>query len=362
MDHSWRATGAESLWAWLPRKRRRLPSPHALRALLAPLNRRSQPNLNTLRTIANAIDPLSLNIKQSGYALARAMAAALPNPERTEPRHVGLRSSLSTQAAIESDWVAHWCRELGIARVYHRKIWELCFALQAMYEGGVLRDGARGLGFGCGTEALPSYLAAHGLSVTATDLAPERSASSGWIRAGQHATAAEQAFMPHLVDRATFDRQVRMRHVDMNAIPDDLTGFDFCWSICAFEHLGSIELGLRFVESAMNTLRPGGLAIHTTEYNIRNDGPTIDNWPSVAFQRRHFEDLARRLERAGHEVAPFDFDLGDGPLDNFIDLPPHVHELPDELARWLGVPAHLKVAMEGLVVTCAGLVIRKSAE
>jgi SAM-dependent methyltransferase len=362
MEHSRNISAAASLWGWLPRKRRRLPTPRALRALLAPLNPRSQPNLNELRAIANTITPLCLNIKQSGYALARRLAAALPCPEATEPCHVGLRSSLSTQAAIESDWVAHWCRELGIARVYHRKIWELCFALQAMHEAGVLREDARGLGFGCGTEALASYLAAQGVSVMVTDLAPELSASSGWMRTGQHATAAEQAFWPHLVDRATFDRLVRMRHVDMNEIPEDLTDFDFCWSICALEHLGSIELGLKFVENSLRTLKPGGLAVHTTEYNIRHDGPTIDNWPTVALQRRHLQDLARGLERAGHAVAPFDFDLGDGPLDGFVDLPPHVHELPDELARWLGAPAHLKVAFEGLVVTCAGLIVRKRAE
>jgi len=346
------------MWQWL-QARPRTVSSKALRALLKPVNARSQPNLNALRQVANAIDPLSLGIKQMGYVLARQLADALPRPESTQARHVGLRSSLSTQAAIESDWVAHWCRELGIATVYHRKIWELCFALQAVHEAGLLRDGARGLGFGCGAEPLPSYFAARGIAVTATDLTPDNAASSGWIRNGQHATAPEQAFMPHLVRREDFDRLVGMRYVDMNDIPDDLRGFDFCWSICALEHLGSIELGLRFIENSMATLKPGGLAVHTTEYNIRPDGPTVDNWPSVAFQRRHLEGVAERLRRDGHEVAPFDFDLGDGPLDHFVDLPPHVHELPEELARWLGPPAHLKVALDSMIVTCVGLVIRK---
>ena len=319
----------------------------------------ASPNVHRLRSLANAIEPLAFNIKQMGYALARQLADALPPRGPTEARRVDLPSSLSTQTAIESDWVAHWCNELKVPVVYHRKIWELAFVLQSIHDRGHIRPGARGLGFGCGTEALPSYFAAHDVSILATDQAPQSAERAGWVHTGQHTTALEQCFMPHLVDRAHFDRNVAMRFVDMNDIPDDLIDFDFCWSICALEHLGSIELGLRFIENSMATLKPGGLAVHTTEYNIRPDGPTVDNWPSVAFQRRHLEDVAERLRRDGHEVAPFDFDLGDGPLDHFVDLPPHVHELPEELARWLGPPAHLKVALDSMIVTCVGLVIRK---
>lgn len=334
--------------------------PDALLALLARVNGQSQPNINALRQIANLIEPLSLNIKQLGYGLARDLAAALPHARETRARHVGLRSSLAIQSAIESDWAAHWCRELRVAIVYHRKIWELCFVLQVLHEAGMIRDGMRGLGFGCGSEPLPSYLAAHGVRVTVTDLAPDRAAQRGWVHSGQHATGPDQAFMPHLVSRTDFDRRVAMRYVDMNAIPDDLAGYDFCWSICALEHLGSIAHGLAFIENALNTLKPGGVAVHTTEYNIRDDGPTIDNWPSVAFQRKHMEGLAARLRCQGHQVAPFDFTLGDGPLDRFVDMPPYSQDLPEEVNNWLDVPMHLKLAVDGIVVTCIGLIIRKA--
>ena len=42
---------------------------------------------------------------------------------------------------------------------------------------------------------------------------------------------------------ARFDQLVTFRPVDMTAIPDDLAGFDFCWSSCALEHLGSLAAG-----------------------------------------------------------------------------------------------------------------------
>ena len=43
----------------------------------------------------------------------------------------------------------------------------------------------------------------------------------------------------------------------MNELPGDLAGFDFTWSSSAFEHLGSLEAGARFVERQMHCLRPG---------------------------------------------------------------------------------------------------------
>ena len=331
-----------------------------LRETVALTNGLSQPNLNDLNQILATVSPLALNIKQMGYELARQLAAALPPPAETGPSAFVPPCKLSTQADIESDWVAHWCRALAIPVVFHRKIWELAYLLQALHAGGVMREGARGLGFGCGQEPIPSLLAARGVDITVTDLPPDEAAGRGWIETGQHAAHLDAAFHPHLVDRAAFDRHVSLRYVDMNAVPDDLAGFDFCWSVCALEHLGSIEQGLAFIERSVDTLRPGGIAVHTTEFNIRADGPTIDNWPTVLFQRHHLEELAARLAARGHEVAPFDFDLGAKPLDRFIDLPPFPHNLPAEFQTWLGSPMHLKVAVDGFVSTCVGLTIHRS--
>lgn len=156
------------------------------------------------------------------------------------------------------------------------------------------------------------------------------------------------------MSRELFDRHVALRYVDMNRIPPDLVDYDFTWSVCAFEHLGSIACGLAFVENAMATLRPGGLAVHTTEFNFLDDKNTVDNWPTVLFQRRHFELLAARLREQGHEVAELDFDVGADPLDKFIDLPPFT----DAWTKSIEAP-HIKLAVDGFACTCFGLLIRK---
>ena len=243
--------------------------------------------------------------------------------------------------------------------LYHRKVWELCFVLQALYESGMIQANRRGLGFGCGTEPIASYLAGKEIDITATDLPPEEAARKGWVDTNQHTSAPESAYMPHLVSREVFEQRVSLRYVDMNDIPGDLSGYDFCWSICALEHLGSIKNGLAFIEKSLETIRPGGVAVHTTEFNINNTGPTLDNWPTVAFQRNHLEQLADKLTGQGHQVAKLDFSLGDRPLDGFIDVPPYQHDLSAEWQQWLGAPQHLKLALDGMVVTCVGLIIHK---
>ena len=319
------------------------------------------PNLGLLQVLLRNTTATNLNLKFFGYEMARQLASALPLRTDTAARHVGLSWKPSTQVDMESDWVAHWCAQLRIPVLFHRKLWELSYLLQALHENGHLAPGMRGLGFGCGEEPMPSYFAAQGVAVTVTDLVADQAQSAGWAATGQLASSTEQAFRAELVEREVFDRLVDFRNVDMNAIPADLIDYDFCWSICALEHLGSIEHGLAFIENSLATLRPGGLAVHTTEFNIDPDGPTIDHWPTVLFKREHFLELAKRLQAGGHEVAPLNFDIGDKPMDRFIDLPPWSHDLPEEYQNWHGSGPHLKVASDGFIATCFGLTIRKAS-
>lgn len=321
---------------------------------------KSQPNMNALSHRIRNLDAMAMNVKFFGYELAKTLAAALPVRTDLAPAPVGLTCKPSTQADLESDWVAYWCGQLQVPVVFHRKLWEFAYLLQALWERGLLVEGMRGLGFGCGVEPVPSYLASKGIDVTVTDLAPEASSDLGWSTTNQHTATIEHAFQPHLVTREAFERHVRLAYVDMNAIPPELEGYDFCWSICALEHLGSIAQGLDFIENSLATLKPGGIAIHTTEFNFLNDDETIDNWPTVLFQRAHFIALAERLRAAGHEVAELDFAVGSKPLDRFIDIPPWEHDMGDYARQhWGGDHVHIKLSIDGFVSTCYGLIIRK---
>jgi SAM-dependent methyltransferase len=118
-----------------------------------------------------------------------------------------------------------------------------------------------------------------------------------------------------------FDEKVDFRVVDMNAIPEDLGQFDFVWSACAFEHLGSLQHGYDFIQNAARLLAPGGIGVHTTEMNCSSNGETLDRGSTVLFRRRDFERMAQALGGQGFQVE-LNFDLGNEPLDQYIDLPP----------------------------------------
>ena len=330
-----------------------------VKRLLRLVTPQSNPNLNELAQLAKDMRIMALGYKATGYELARRMASVLPIPEETEAMHAGLRPKASTQADIESPWAAHWAGQLKLPVIYHRKLWELTYIMQVIHEHGYLREGTRGVGFGCGIEPLPSYLASQGVEVTITDLDQTSATALGWINTNQYASTLDHAFHPRLVSRETFDRNVKFRVVDMNDIPPDLVDYDFCWSTCAVEHLGSISKGLHFIKQSLQTLKPGGLSVHTVELNIENDGPTIDNWGTVLFQRKHMEKVADDLRRDGHFVADLDFNYGDGPLDRFIDIPPYQGSKKDPTAI-TGQPLHLKLGVDGFVATCFGIIVRKA--
>lgn len=327
--------------------------------LLGPIDPASRPNLGALALRLKSLDALALNVKFFGYEIARRLAADLAPRQGVAYAPVGLGCKPCTQADLEADWTAHWCAALRIPVVFHRKVWEYAYTLQALAEAGALRPGARALGFGCGEEPIASLLAARGLHVTVTDLAAAGDDASAWRRTGQHLGGREAAFRPEIVDRAAFEARVEHRAVDMNAIPPDLAGYDAVWSICALEHLGSIARGMEFVENAMAALRPGGIAVHTTEFNFLDDERTVDHWPTVLPQRRHFTALAARLGALGHAVAPLDFDVGGRPMDRFVDVPPFPGDGVLERMGAAGDCRHLKLAIDGFASTCFGLIVRK---
>lgn len=329
--------------------------------LSALVNSEQNPNINALWSIAKDIEAIKLNIKSFGYDLALRLKESLPkNDTPPNPGTVGLKSKPATQSDIQSRWVAYWAKKLNIEVVYHRKIWELCYVLQALSERGMLRPGNRGLGFGCGQEPIPSLLASLGVNVTVTDLDPGEAERKGWTATNQHVMEPSTCFRPALIDKKKFFEYVNIEYVNMNFIPERLCNYDFCWSICALEHLGSIAKGLEFIENSLNTVKPGGIAVHTTEFNFANDKKTIDNWPTVLFQRHHFQALAARLTQLGHTVAELDFNIGNMPMDMFIDLPPFAHDFEGAMKdMWSRGANHLKVAIDGFPATCFGLIVQK---
>jgi SAM-dependent methyltransferase len=323
----------------------------ALRALGQKL-RGNQPQYSYFNLRLRDYETALLNIKNIGYELGRALAERELRKLSSEPSATRLIPKLCTQTDFESDWFPYWCQEIRTVPFYHRKIWEFCYICQVLFAEGMLVPGRNGLGFGCGEEPLPSLFAKYGVEVLATDLDPSRHESEIWRLTGQHSAAVEQLRRHDICPDEQLLANIAFRPIDMNALPRELDGqFDFCWSACAFEHLGSVANGLEFVENSLCTLKPGGIAVHTTEFTFE-DGEALDNWPTVLYQKRHLVELVDRLRSKGYRIDDFNFDRGDGMIDHLVDLPP-----------WSGplltpAYAHLKLSVDGFTCTSAAIIIR----
>lgn len=257
------------------------------------------------------------------------------------------RSELCKAQDFHQDWYAGWCGILGEKPNFHRKQWEYVYVMQALRERGCIQEGKRGIGFAVGTEPLPSVFARYGCDILATDINTEQGIEMGWTNSNQLCFGTDSLYKCDIVDPETFGKRVEYLPVDMNHIPGDLRNFDFNWSSCSFEHLGTIQRGVEFLRNQLKTLKPGGWAVHTTEYNITSNDVTQDNDPTVIFRHRDIEGIAQMLRDEGHFVEELDYSLGGLPEDFQVDIFPHKQDI------------HLKLQIGRFVVTSIGLIIRK---
>ena len=235
--------------------------------------------------------------------------------------------------------------------ILHRKSWEYVYIVIALKERGMLQEGKSGLGFAVGTEPLPAYFASKGCNILATDLGSDNNNASGWITTGQNASGnIEILNRNNLCSKEVFNARVTYRNLDMNNIPSNLNGFDFCWSSCAIEHVGSLEKSKLFIKNMMNTLKPGGIAIHTTEFNLSSDEDTIVDGESVIYRKKDVLEIAKWLKAQGHEID-LDFSLGKKEGDMFTDQPPYYQINPKY---------HLRLKIGDYDSTSIGLIIKKT--
>lgn len=244
---------------------------------------------------------------------------------------------------------AEICAMFGTSPTYNRKHWEWVFIIHHLLEAGMLAEGKRGVVFGVGRERLPAFFASQGVEITATDAPLEVQEITGWAKGGQHASSLEPLRWPEGISDEAFDQRVSFRYCDMTAIDDDLTGFDFTWSSCCFEHLGSLEAGMQFViDSVEKCLKVGGIACHTTEFNLSSNDDTVTSGGTVIYRARDIEELIDRLRQRGHHVEPFAVAPAAHPLDHHVDVPPF--NSPDP---------HMRLRLGEYVATSIGLIVRR---
>jgi SAM-dependent methyltransferase len=230
----------------------------------------------------------------------------------------------------------------------HRKMWEFAFIL-AMVDGfGLYRPGARGVGFGVGSEPLAAVFARGGMDVLATDQSAEQ--GSAWGPSGQLMRGLENLSHPYIVDDKELTRRATLRAVDMNELPADLGSFDFAWSSCVIEHLGSPQKGLDFIRNSCDFLKPGGVSVHTTELELIPREETVDYGHMAVYRPDDLLAFQERMQADGFEISLNLHVPMDAPEDRFVSLPDDA-ALEDE--------SHLKLVIGDSVSTSFGIVVHK---
>ncbi len=236
-------------------------------------------------------------------------------------------------------------------RIYHERMTAASKAVgvrvhfRALAQGGrALRQRCEGSGLGSAQKSCRRSLPAW---VSVSRRLMRRLARIG-IAAATSSDHKDRLFQPDMIDRESFDDRVSFEYCDMNDIPSHLTDYDFCWSSCSFEHLGSLQHGIDFViNSVERSLKIGGVACHTTELNLSSDDKTIETGGTVIYRKKDLERLCHTLVERGHWVEPLRIEPGTLPPDYFVDVPPHSHN------------PHLKLLLGSYVATSVGLVVRR---
>lgn len=266
--------------------------------------------------------------------------------DQIEPTLKNPISQLCTSSQFKESEFLFWTTEMKEAFRNHRKLWEFVYILQSLQKHHLLAPSMKGLGFGIGKEPLPAVMAKYGVEVLVTDLETDKAASEGWVQSNQHARTLEDLNSRAICEKEIFKKLVQFEFADMKNISESYRDFDFCWSACALEHLGSIDAGLDFIENSLKCLKPGGIAIHTTEYNCLSNTRTVPIGGTVIYRMQDFLRLGERLRQNGHNIS-FNFNQGQGPIDLHVDVAPYSEE------------NHLKLELMQYTTTSIGLIIKK---
>ncbi len=229
---------------------------------------------------------------------------------------------------FSSDWYKKWSallkQEKGFnsTQTFHNKSWQNAIILQALDERGYLKPGNTALGFGVGTERVPSALAALGLKVTATDQDFKSGKRGGWDN-GQLTRTRNDLNQYGIASKKVFDKNVEFENCDMTKISRKFNNkYDIIWSNCALGHLGSIPESLKFIEKSLDCLKPGGIAVHTTETNVVSNTDTIETGGTVIFRRSDLTGLLYKLRKLGYECSPLVLNFGSDVEDKGFSFDP----------------------------------------
>jgi SAM-dependent methyltransferase len=194
------------------------------------------------------------------------------------------------------------------AGLIHRKDWEWALGIIAMRRFGKLNKRCKAVAVGAGREEVLFYLANYLGHVYVTDLYDGK----GWKNFAPSdfpESPKKYAPFPYEEDALTV---LRMDGTNLH-FPSDK--FDIAFSFSSIEHFGGKDHSgaLRSLMEMERVLKPGGIAVVTTEY-ILND----KEHPEFFNRKTIYNDLINKLQKL-RLVEPLDLRVTTNTLDTVLD-------------------------------------------
>jgi len=255
-----------------------------------------------------------------------------------------------------------FCELIHEKKRIHRKQWEFYVIYENIKKHVKSFDGKKGLGFAVGSEVIVPLFVKLGANVTASDLDPNDPSSVAWANTNQHMSNGFNKYFDGYIKKMLFENKCEFKYINMNNIPLDLNGYDFIWSSCALEHLGSIKLGLEFIEKSLACLKPGGVAVHTTEFNYLSNDDTLETPGCVCFRKKDIEQIVTKLSHKGYSVEIINYDRHKNIVNDHVDEFPYngsQHAIFFEIQNYDVMKSHINIKLDKYVSTSIYLVIKK---
>lgn len=264
------------------------------------------------------------------------------------PSQVFPKPGIVTQHGLCSQDFYFWVDAIKERPKFHRKQWEYFLALQTIWasSGGNLH-GKKAILFGVGLDPIAAVLASLGMDVKATDFRGGANAAA-WKSTGQLSEDMSDLNARGICSREDFLDRCSYEEVDMSAIPNKFrSSFDYSLSFCSLGHIGGYREGLDFVEQSGKVLRPGGIAVHTTEIDLSEHLPVLESPNLSLYRSADLKKTLQTLTEQGYQVPDHSFKAGPGLADSHLDKEPYSS-------------THLRFELLGHETTAFGFVFSKS--
>jgi len=222
---------------------------------------------------------------------------------------------------------------------YHRKQWEFVVIYLNLLANNKIEKDMVGASFGAGREPLIYLIGSQVKEFTATDLYVF---NTGWQTAKINEQQTCRDFVMEKAPKNLDVSGILVEEMDMRNLDFADSSLDFCYSSCAFEHIGHEDDFIKHLEEVKRVLKEDGVYVMTTEYLFNHQTFKIKG--NYKFDTKY---MLKLFEASGLYPDPvFDTSLQDSILNKTkMDLSPIksmgtaiINSIPSIILEKQGVP------------------------